>query len=175
MTNRPALPSRAASTAAPDPPKSPALLTAFEQLKSEGYIEGTIGSGSYVSKVLPEQLLNVTTARAELHTFRNGTRRTQRNLSEYARRLRWFPPLELRRRRAFPPNVPALDLFPTTLWAQIAARRFRMATATLLLGCDPLGYGERQEVGGRTLATINHLKGTAPDLPQPAISGPPTS
>jgi hypothetical protein len=29
--------------------------------------------------------------------------------------------------------------------------------------------------GGRTLATINHLKGTAADLPQPAISGPPTS
>jgi len=64
------------------------IVTAFEQLKSEGYIEGTIGSGSYVSKVLPEHLLNVTTARAELHTFRNGTRRTQRNLSEYARRLR---------------------------------------------------------------------------------------
>src|SRR5215469_9713773 len=41
------------------------ILTAFEQLKSEGYIEGTIGSGSYVSKVLPEQLLNVTSGRAE--------------------------------------------------------------------------------------------------------------
>ena len=37
------------------------IVTAFEQLKSEGYIEGTIGSGSYVSKVLPEQLLKVTT------------------------------------------------------------------------------------------------------------------
>jgi GntR family transcriptional regulator/MocR family aminotransferase len=49
------------------------IVTAFEQLKWEGYIEGTIGSGSYVSKVLPEQLLNVTTARAELHTFRSGT------------------------------------------------------------------------------------------------------
>ena len=26
------------------------IVTAFEQLKSEGYIEGTIGSGSYVSR-----------------------------------------------------------------------------------------------------------------------------
>ena len=39
------------------------IVTAFEQLKSEGYIEGTIGSGSYVSKVVPEQLLQVTSAR----------------------------------------------------------------------------------------------------------------
>ena len=134
------------------------IVTAFEQLKSEGYIEGTIGSGSYVSKVLPEQLLKVTTARAELHTFRNGTRRTQRNLSEYARRLRWFPPLELRRIRAFPPNVPALDLFPTTLWAQIAARRFRMATAALLLGCDPLGYRPLREAIADYLRTSRGVR-----------------
>jgi len=134
------------------------IVTAFEQLKSEGYIEGTIGSGSYVSKVLPEHLLNVTTARAELHTFRNGTRRTQRNLSEYARRLRWFPPLELRCSRAFLPNVPALDLFPTTLWAQIAARRFRMATATLLLGCDPLGYRPLREAIADYLRTSRGVR-----------------
>ena len=133
------------------------IVTAFEQLKSEGYIEGTIGSGSYVSKVLPEQLLKVTTARAELHTFRNGTRRTQRNLSEYARRLRWFPPLELRS-RAFLPNVPALDLFPTTLWAQIAARRFRMATAALLLGCDPLGYRPLREAIADYLRTSRGVR-----------------
>ena len=133
------------------------IVTAFEQLKSEGYIEGTIGSGSYVSKVLPEQLLKVTTARAELHTFRNGTRRTQRNLSEYARRLRWFPPLELRS-RAFLPNVPALNLFPTTLWAQIAARRFRMATAALLLGCDPLGYRPLREAIADYLRTSRGVR-----------------
>src|ERR1700740_755818 len=46
------------------------IVTAFEQLKSEGYIAGTIGSGSYVTKVVPERLLNVRTARAELQRFR---------------------------------------------------------------------------------------------------------
>jgi GntR family transcriptional regulator / MocR family aminotransferase len=130
------------------------IVTAFEQLKSEGYIEGTIGSGSYVSKVVPEQLLQVTSARVatasasqarqrstgELQPFRNGVRRLQRNLSDYARRLELFPPLDLRHSRAFRAYIPALDLFPTTLWARIAARRVRTATATLLLGCDSLGY-----------------------------------
>jgi GntR family transcriptional regulator/MocR family aminotransferase len=36
------------------------VVAAFEQLKSEGYVEGRTGSGTYVSKVLPEQLLHAT-------------------------------------------------------------------------------------------------------------------
>src|SRR5215467_4682957 len=35
------------------------IVTAFEELKAEGYVEGAIGSGTYVSKVLPEDLLEV--------------------------------------------------------------------------------------------------------------------
>ena len=34
-------------------------MNAFEQLKSEGYLEGTVGSGTRVSQVLPEDLLQV--------------------------------------------------------------------------------------------------------------------
>ena len=92
------------------------IVTAFEQLKSEGYIEGTIGSGSYVSKVVPEQLLKVGIARAatpwasqarqrstaQLQPFRNGVRRSQRNLSDYAGRLELSPPLDLRHSRGIP-------------------------------------------------------------------------
>ena len=33
------------------------IVNAFEQLKSEGYVEGSVGSGTHVSKVLPEKLL----------------------------------------------------------------------------------------------------------------------
>ena len=35
------------------------VVTAFEQLKSEGYVEGKVGAGTYVSQVLPEDLLQV--------------------------------------------------------------------------------------------------------------------
>ena len=37
------------------------IVNAFELLKSEGYLEGSIGSGTYVSKVLPDELLHVRT------------------------------------------------------------------------------------------------------------------
>src|ERR1051325_11630585 len=35
------------------------VMTAFEQLLAEGYLEGQVGSGTYVSRALPEDLLNV--------------------------------------------------------------------------------------------------------------------
>src|SRR6478609_7190348 len=36
------------------------IVGAFEQLKAEGYLEGTVGSGTYVNAVLPDELLQVT-------------------------------------------------------------------------------------------------------------------
>src|SRR5690242_16628940 len=36
------------------------VVTAFEQLRAEGYVEGKVGSGTRVSSVLPDDLLNVT-------------------------------------------------------------------------------------------------------------------
>src|ERR1051325_1940786 len=37
------------------------VVNAFEQLLAEGYLEGQVGSGTYVSRALPEELLNVKT------------------------------------------------------------------------------------------------------------------
>jgi GntR family transcriptional regulator/MocR family aminotransferase len=60
--------------------------------------------------------------------------------SSYARRVDLFPNYEHRPTRAFRSNLPALDLFPTTLWAQVAARRLRRVSANLLMGCEAMGY-----------------------------------
>jgi len=113
------------------------IVRAFEQLKSEGYVEGSVGSGTYVSQTLPDELLQVARkAGAQPPAQRKQTRR----ISDYGRRVTPFPVLESRPTRAFRANLPALDLFPTTLWAQITARRLRRASMNLLLGCDPMGY-----------------------------------
>jgi GntR family transcriptional regulator / MocR family aminotransferase len=113
------------------------IVSAFEQLESEGYLEGRVGSGTYVSRVLPDELLQVADRAFPKRPVQQEHRR---HVSDYARRTRLFPAFELRPSRAFRANLPALDLFPTTLWAQIAARRLRRASANFLIGCDPLGY-----------------------------------
>ena len=101
-------------------------MTAFEQLKSEGYVEGRTGSGTYVSKVLPEAVAARRRTRAE---GRFPHRRI--SLSAYAQRLQPFRSLPAQPVRAFRANQPALDLFPTALWAQVAARRLRRASTKL--------------------------------------------
>src|ERR1700686_331546 len=35
------------------------IVLAFEELRSEGYTEGTIGSGTYVNSTLPDDLMRV--------------------------------------------------------------------------------------------------------------------
>jgi GntR family transcriptional regulator/MocR family aminotransferase len=113
------------------------IVSAVEQLKSEGYVEARTGSGTYVSNTLPDDLLQV---RSNATPPRPQEERKPRNFSAYAKRVRLFPSFAPRPTRAFRPNLPALDLFPSTLWAQVAARRLRQVSTNFLLGCDPLGY-----------------------------------
>ena len=115
------------------------IVNAVEQLKSEGYVQARMGSGTYVSNTLPDELLqvrNVATPSLPLKEQRHKPRK----ISVYAKRVHLFPTFAPRPSRAFRPNLPALDLFPTTLWAQVAARRLRKVSTNFLLGCDPLGY-----------------------------------
>jgi len=113
------------------------IVDAFAQLTSEGYLDGTIGSGTYVSAVLPDDLLQVG---ARAPTREAAGRRTRRRISAYGRRLLPSDGLAATAGRAFRSNVPAVEQFPTTLWAQLAARRLRRASAAQLLGFGPAGY-----------------------------------
>jgi GntR family transcriptional regulator/MocR family aminotransferase len=129
------------------------IVAAFDQLKAEGYVEGRHGSGTYVSQVLPDQLLQV-----------RGPRETQRipqrsiALSAYARRLQPFRPAWPRPTRAFRAYLPALDEFPMTLWAQVAARRLRKVSAQLLAGGEALGYRPLREAVATYLNTSRGVK-----------------
>jgi GntR family transcriptional regulator / MocR family aminotransferase len=129
----------------------PTIVTAFEQLRSEGYVEGKVGSGTYVSQTLPDELLQASRTRPA------ATKRGRHiALSAYARRLQTsqqeVPRDALRSRlsrtsapRAFRAGQPALDAFPTDLWAQVAARRLRRVSTRLLGGGDALGFRPLRE------------------------------
>jgi GntR family transcriptional regulator / MocR family aminotransferase len=121
------------------------VVTAFEQLKSEGYVQGTVGSGTFVSEVLPDDLLTirkkVQAAEPQAENGKNG----RRHLSKYATRAERISGYEQRRFQPFRANVPAMDLFPIELWTQLTARRLRKLSRNLLLGCDALGYPPLRE------------------------------
>jgi GntR family transcriptional regulator/MocR family aminotransferase len=127
------------------------VVNAFEQLRLEGYLRGRVGSGTFVNAVLPDELLEAprrSTARAERRTGPPA-----RRLSALGRRVRLLPGFDDRPLRAFRANRPALDLFPTTLWARIAGRRIRRATTAHLLESGALGLPLLQEAVATYLTT----------------------
>ena len=126
------------------------VVSAFEQLKSEGYLVGIVGSGTYVNQVLPEALLQVSRQSSALAAAAPSR---PRRLSQFGRQVRLFRTSPFRPTRAFRTDLPALDLFPTTLWAQVSARRLRRVTTQLLLGCGPMGYRPLEEAVADYLRT----------------------
>jgi GntR family transcriptional regulator/MocR family aminotransferase len=124
------------------------IVAAFEQMKAEGYLTGRTGSGTYVATVLPDALLDAGAFSPSIAT----PHRTRR-LSDIARRARPFQGSTVEPARAFRANQPALDLFPTTLWARIAGRRLRQTTRSLLKGCDVMGYPPLQRAIAEYLGT----------------------
>jgi GntR family transcriptional regulator/MocR family aminotransferase len=116
------------------------IVSAFEQLQSEGYVDGSVGSGTYVSKVLPDDLLKTA---SPVRPQVQGKPRYR--VASYATRLPPAPGFDTRRARAFRTDLPALDLFPTTLWTQVATKRLRRLSVSLLLGTEPLGYPPLRE------------------------------
>ena len=113
------------------------IVNAFEQLKSEGYLDGSVGSGTYVSNVLPEKLLQVASGQASKPAQQ---KRSASDSFRLRQKGKLFSGYGNRPIRAFRANLPALDLFPITLWAKITMRCLRQISTRQLMGCDPLGY-----------------------------------
>ncbi len=124
------------------------VLIAFEHLREEGYITGTVGSGTKVSATLPEEFLTVPASRhgGTSHVIRRA------RLSAYARQVAPLGSLEVRPTRAFRPNMPALDEFPSKLWTQLTTRRLKRRGSDHLIGCEPMGYLPLRE------ALADHLR-----------------
>jgi GntR family transcriptional regulator/MocR family aminotransferase len=131
------------------------VVNAFELLKSEGYLRGSTGSGTFVSETLPDDLLTVKTSPAApvAHAVR-------RDVSQYGRRVRYDPNFEAQPMRAFRANLPAIDLFPAKQWAALAARRIRNAEPRLFIGCDSAGYAPLCEAVAQYLSTSRGVKCT---------------
>lgn len=109
------------------------VLSAFDQLRAEGYLESVEAKGTFVAGVLPEGLLAARVeGAAEPTTF------AEPRLSSRAQAQLGAPVLDAAPalRAPFSISTPALDAFPQKLWAQLVSRQARK------LSVDDLGYGD---------------------------------
>ncbi|KRD30117.1 hypothetical protein ASE35_18545 [Lysobacter sp. Root916] len=119
------------------------VLTAFEQLLHEGYLEGRSGSGTFVASSIHElPAAAAATPGARAAHPRNPRRRaiatataTATASSEAARARERKAELG-----AFRVSLPALDQFPNRLWARLVTRHARGMSAESMAYGDPAGY-----------------------------------
>jgi GntR family transcriptional regulator/MocR family aminotransferase len=115
-------------------------VLALEQLIAEGYLTAHHGSGTFVTRELPDDLPHTRVVR------RNNTRHPP--LSRRGQALAAIPPAAVRvggPPRAFRLGVPALDLFPINLWAQLVNQRLRSITLAQLDYGDPRGSADLRQ------------------------------
>lgn len=138
------------------------VVTAFEQLIAEGYLESRTGDGTYVSCALPDDMLAVrtpaipaksgsTTTAKVVHQNANSNGHVTRQpiiLSrssqavESAKLGQWIADDDP---RPFRPDTLALDHFPTHIWSRLVARCWRNVTTRLLSYAEPEGYRPLRE------------------------------
>lgn len=120
------------------------ITGAFSQLLAEGYLEGRVGSGTFVAGVLPDEMLKTRRGSRGFGIEREETLPSSgRRLSRRGELLAATQTVTVRdmgRLRAFRPCVPALDEFPIRKWRLLASRRLRRSTSDLLGYGDPAGY-----------------------------------
>lgn len=123
------------------------VLTAMEQLLAEGYVEGKVGSGTYVASVLPDTALQAgagIAAPVPVPVVSRGPMLSRRG------QLLAVTPVSTARDagpvRTFRTGVPALDSFPWKTWIGIETRCLRRVSGLLHTYDDPAGYQPLREV-----------------------------
>jgi len=125
------------------------VLQALEALQAEGYLVTAARSGIRVAPELPADAFTLGPPGAHATTSTPRLSRAARSLRATATGAPRLGPAP----RAFRPGLPALDLFPMTLWLRILARAQARASARLLEGGDVEGHaGLRRAIAEHVVA-----------------------
>jgi GntR family transcriptional regulator/MocR family aminotransferase len=119
------------------------VLAVYEQLVAEGYLETHIGSGTFVSKDLPDQF-------AALEKTSEARARDAAPLSTEPQPMHT--------------GLPAIDAFPLDIWARTSGSTARKMTAEDLQRGNPQGYGPLREAIADYLAASRNVHVSADQI-----------
>jgi GntR family transcriptional regulator/MocR family aminotransferase len=133
------------------------VVTAFEQLVAEGYVESRVGAGSFVSPALPDQP-GASSGRKPAAARRPGPRRVPPSPLPITAEpwLALDGPFRIGR--------PALDEFPTQLWARLVGRHARRMSRREMTYGDPMGSPALRDALANHLRTVRSVSCTADQI-----------
>ena len=114
------------------------VAAAFDHLKDEGYLETTVGAGTFVAASIPKESIATYGCPADLVVEQSKAGLAARGHAavDGVRLL----PASHSVGRAFRSYEPAIDLFPVALWSRVAGRVLRNAPRSLYGQGDAMGY-----------------------------------
>lgn len=116
------------------------VVIAFEQLLAEGYLESKTGAGTFITKTLPEEVLQVQGGSVNGNRALSARGATIRKVSQSAPapdpKLRYAP---------FRFGLPALEELPLDLWGRLLLRHCRNASPEIAIHSDPAGHRRLRE------------------------------
>ncbi len=131
------------------------VLTAYDQLLHEGYLEGRIGSGTFVSVSLPDDALRSVSPGQTRQSAKYSSPRSARSGRPSDRLPRQRDDGGF---RPFRVSLPALDQFPHTIWSRLVARHARALTPARMAYGDPAGVGSFRAAVAEHLRTARAVR-----------------
>jgi GntR family transcriptional regulator/MocR family aminotransferase len=112
------------------------VLTAYEQLHAEGYLESFTGAGTCVASSIPQEGFAALPRKPSRAKGQGRPRLSQRLRGVMSQPA--DPALEVI--GAFRVSLPALDQFPSAAWASLVSRHARNPSREAMAYGDPMGY-----------------------------------
>ncbi|HET6804179.1 MAG TPA: PLP-dependent aminotransferase family protein [Frateuria sp.] len=134
------------------------VLSAYEQLHAEGYLETFTGAGTCVAGAIPLD------APARPRRRRGGSApeaSPARRVASRAAAMAGPEQTWLDSQGAFRVGLPALDAFPHEAWARLLSRHARRVDTESLVYGDPLGYLPLREAVADYLRTVRAVRADA--------------
>ena len=143
------------------------VVNAYEQLLAEGYLEGRMGAGTFVSAHLPEEFLQASGFKRLERQEKPSPRKVI--LSEYGSRVAQNSKTILQHHGAtalvpFQHGVAALDEFPFGVWAKIAQRWQKSPPASVLSYGDAAGFQPLRDAVAAHLAAARGVRCTSQQI-----------
>ncbi|MFC3653611.1 PLP-dependent aminotransferase family protein [Dyella humi] len=133
------------------------VLSAYEQLYAEGYLETFVGAGTCVARSIPGEVPKLTNATQRASQPRMVPS-APRRISQRVATLRTPPQTWADNQGAFRVGLPAIDHFPIVAWSKLVNRYARQPPIDHMVYGNPMGHLPLREAIAEYLGTVRAVR-----------------
>lgn len=134
------------------------VLSAYEQLYAEGYLETFTGAGTCVARSIPGKASKPTSTKTAQTAPGKPEQVAPRRIAQRAASMHGPPQIWLGNLGAFRVGLPALDQFPLSTWSKLVNRHARQSSIGSMAYGDPMGYLPLREAVAEYLSTVRAVR-----------------